>query len=77
MNLDQLFTTGALAPFAVVIFALAVAWSILLFLLPFFVYGAWYRAKQCSEKLDTLISLQHRALEKPAPPPSTATHPPN
>jgi hypothetical protein len=38
----------------------AIVWGILLFLLPFFVFGAWRRTVQCNEQLDTTIAL-HRA----------------
>jgi hypothetical protein len=45
-----------------------VIWSVLLFMLPFFVFGAWRRAKEVSEKMDTLIRIQHLAQKPPKMP---------
>ena len=58
--------SNALGPLAVVVAIFVVVWWILLFLLPFFVYGAWQRAKECSRKLDRLIEIQQAAhADKP------------
>lgn len=40
-------------------------WCVLLFLLPFFVFGAWRRAKEVSEKMDTLIHIQQLTPSMP------------
>jgi hypothetical protein len=54
-------------PILFVIGLFMIVWAILLFLLPFFVYGAWQRAKECSQKLDALVAIQRAAHgEKPA-----------
>ena len=42
--------------FAMLLGAVALVWGIMMFLLPFFVWGAWQRARECSERLDTLIN---------------------
>ena len=52
------------------LWAFIVVWSVFLMLLPFFVYGAWRRAKEVSEKMDSLIRLQH--LVNPMPKPQKA-----
>jgi hypothetical protein len=64
--MDQLSNMfgGAMFPVALVLTVLFIVWGILLFLLPFFVYGASQRAKECSEKLDKLIALQEQALKR-------------
>lgn len=56
MSFDNLM--AAFGPITIVfVVALVLIWAILLFLLPFFVYGAWQRAKECSLKLDQLVQL--------------------
>jgi len=42
-----------------------IVYAVLAFLAPFYLYGAWKRAKECSEKLSTLIELTRRSDYRP------------
>lgn len=56
---------GSLPAWVLVFFALiGFVWMVLLFCIPFFVYGVWVRAKEISGKMDTVIEL----LKKPVKP---------
>jgi hypothetical protein len=44
-------------PFGAAIAIFLFIWAVLIFLLPFFVYGANKRARECSEKLTDIIAI--------------------
>ena len=54
---------GFVATFGIFGVIFGFVWTILLFLLPFFVYGAWQRAKEISIKMDRVLVV----LEKQSP----------
>lgn len=47
------------------ILAFLFVWAVLMFLMPFFVYGASRRAKQISQKMDELIEIQRGSATAP------------
>ena len=53
-NLDDLLV----GPIGVILGILLIIWSVLMFFAPFFWYGTSKRAKEISEKLDTLIAIR-------------------
>jgi hypothetical protein len=61
--------TGRLAdvmagPIGVLLLALFVAWSILMFFAPFFWFGAWYRAKQVHIEAEKIRSILEQTTGK-------------
>jgi hypothetical protein len=59
--MDPANMNPALALLLLVAAIFALFYGVLSLLAPFFWYGAWKRAKECSEKLSTLIELTRRA----------------
>lgn len=45
-------------PIGLILGILLIIWGILMFFAPFFWYGTWKRAKEISDKFDTLIAMQ-------------------
>lgn len=55
----------SLSPAVLIIIAIVfIAWWILFLALPFYVYGAWYRARECSRKLDRTNELLSELTSK-------------
>lgn len=42
---------------ALIIMILLIVWWVIFLALPFYVYGSWYRARECSRKLDRTNEL--------------------
>ncbi|MEM7077338.1 MAG: hypothetical protein AAF513_01805 [Pseudomonadota bacterium] len=61
-NFDWSTLTGTWI--GILILIVVAIWTILMILAPFFWYGAWARAKECSHKLDTLIRLKQAELDQ-------------
>jgi len=61
-NLGEALPSGVV----IIVSIFLLVWCVLLFLLPFFVFGAWRRAKEVSEKMDTLIRVQQPTHSMPA-----------
>ena len=53
-NLDDLLV----GPLGVILGILLIIWAVLMFFAPFFWYGTSMRAKEISQKLDTLIAIR-------------------
>lgn len=56
-NFDNLLA----GPIGLILGILLIIWSILMFFAPFFWYGTSKRAKEISDKLDTLIQLRRES----------------
>lgn len=62
--MDNIPDPSTMHPLAALLLLVAllfgIVYAVLAFLAPFYLYGAWKRAKECSEKLSTLIELTRR-----------------
>ena len=50
-------------PLGLVLGILLIIWAVLMFFAPFFWYGTSKRAKEISEKLDTLIAIRRETSD--------------
>ncbi|MCZ6642647.1 MAG: hypothetical protein O7F71_13795 [Gammaproteobacteria bacterium] len=58
---QYLATSGVVG---IVIVVILVIWAVMTFLMPFFVFGAWRRAKQVSEKMNKIVAVLTRYEEQ-------------
>ncbi len=56
-DLSEYLTSGVVG---VAILVVLIIWAIMTFLMPFFVFGAWRRAKQVSRNADEVVAVLRR-----------------